>query len=105
MNLIYLFCEDEAVKIPFLGFNNEIFKHLIQFGGVWDALHRVFIFKRQLFLKQLKAFFDIKRKKSPGKITRTEEINPEDVTEFLALMEKERNYSASSLNLAITTLF
>jgi len=32
------------------------------------------------------------------------EITPEDVTHFLAIMEKERDYSAASLNLAINAI-
>ena len=33
-----------------------------------------------------------------------EEIRPDDVTEFLALMEKEKKYSSSALNLAISAI-
>jgi len=33
-----------------------------------------------------------------------EEIRPDDVTEFLAIMEKNRDYSASSINLAISSI-
>ncbi|MCL2244275.1 MAG: tyrosine-type recombinase/integrase [Treponema sp.] len=33
-----------------------------------------------------------------------EEIHPDDVTEFLAIIEKDKNYSSSSMNLAISAI-
>jgi len=33
-----------------------------------------------------------------------EEIDPEDITDFLAIMEKDKDYSASSMNLAISAI-
>ncbi|MCL2766027.1 MAG: tyrosine-type recombinase/integrase [Treponema sp.] len=51
---------------------------------------RAYIYYNRLFCRTLQ--------KSP------EEINTDDLTKFLALMEKNRNYSASAINLAISAI-
>ncbi|MCL2186844.1 MAG: tyrosine-type recombinase/integrase [Treponema sp.] len=188
MNIIYLFCENNTVIIPFLGYNKEINKQITLLGGVWNDLYFGFILKQKVNLIQLKSLFDIvfivsdktqlnavsamqikiyglnklsfyeencsgfsketdgslktgKENSLPEKLPehllyklefelrsrklslktqkayiyynkllcRTlqkfpEEIRPDDVTEFLAIMEKERKYSASSINLAISAI-
>jgi len=51
---------------------------------------RIYLFFNRLLCKIIQ--------KSP------EKINPDDIRQFLALMEKERGYSASSMNLAISSI-
>ena len=189
MNVIYLFCEGNAVKIPFLGYNSGIIRQLRQFGGVWDAFYCGFIFQQEIEPKDFKKIFDVvcvvfnknpenkncsrlhiyglwdqeKEEKMSTLLPRIktrdqfsiscrtqilcgkfsellvrkletemrsrklsvktqkayiyyntllcntlqkspEEIFPDDVTGFLAVMEKERGYSAASINLAISAV-
>ena len=202
MSIVYLFKECSSIKIPFLGYNNEIIKQLTHSGGVWDADYNGLIFKKKIDVNYLKSIFSIictvtnndlsdysgkriqyygtfkdfcktnitfmdsnkgsinykKRKllsetkadtniemslncslqvKIPEYMLRKlefeiqsrkfsiktqkayiyyikllcktlqkspEEIHSDDVTEFLAVMEKKRKYSASSLNLAISAI-
>jgi len=192
MNIVYLFCEDNSVKIPFLNYNKKIYYQFMQFGGVWDGDFYGFIFKQKINLNQLKSFFNIiclitnntkdscipkihyygfldepcKKNENSASLhnqssisydisydisyennnhleklpehllnklnvelrsrkyslktqkayvyyvrllCRTlqkspEEINHDDVTEFLAIIEKDRKYSTSSINLAISAV-
>jgi len=183
MNVIYLFCEFNAVRVPFFKFDQHLFSRLIAQGGVWDKDQRQFVFRRdrsaewfcRLFLgipcvwveenvSEPMRIFGLKdcpwedslkedpnpanvrftlfdspplpdtfpeywrnkledelrsRKYSPRTrniyiyfnrlLCRTfqktpEEINSEDVTRFLALIEKNKNYSSSTMNLALSAI-
>jgi len=59
MNVAYLFCEANTVRIPFLDYDKNIYNQLIKIGGIWDAVYGGFIFKQKIYLKQIKTFFDI----------------------------------------------
>ena len=180
MNIIYLFCESNLVRIPFYYYNerlSNLFK--IQGGGFLDKTNREFIFNRdidaeklsqllpnipivkvtenseeqpkvfnfigyalddkidnepinspfifpkspslhekfsKLWLEQLetelrsrkyslntqKAYIYYNRLICHTLQKTPEEIRPNDITEFLALMERDKDYSSSAMNLAIS---
>jgi len=192
MNVIYLFCESNEIRIPFWSFDKVIIRQLTELGGIWKDDYYGFIFKQKINLYQLKSIFKIvylitynlkninssgfnkyilmeqlcKRNENEKNLTlRTDssepyqsvctykkhtilekmpeqylnklifelrsgkyslktqkayiyyirllcstmkknpsEIYPDDVTEFLAIMEKEHKFSASSINLAISAI-
>ena len=59
---------------------------------------------RKYSLKTQKAYVYFNRLLCRTLQKKPEEITPEDVTQFLAIMEKEHDYSAASLNLAINAI-
>jgi len=63
MSVVYLFCEANAVRIPFLGYGNGIFQQLLQIGGVWDAAQFGFVFQSSIQPSiqpgQLRSYFDV----------------------------------------------
>jgi site-specific recombinase XerD len=184
MDVVYLFCESDTVRIPFVDYDARLFRMLAARGGIWDKAQRQFVFmrnsdtnaerfipffrsvscvwvevdspvplrifgfwerpwedeldecsveqnefyldnpgslpekfpehlkakleaelrSRKYSLRTLRAYIYYNRllcrilQKSP------EEIHTDDITNFLAAIEKEREYSASSLNLAISAI-
>ena len=179
MEVVYFYCESEAVRVPFFGLDKQLYYMLRTHGGVWDNERYEFIFRPKTRVEQLSRDFlagitcvwveenlnnvrltgflgrpmegppgiqnintGIKngfslpekfpeqwrvkletelrsRKYSPRTIRcytyynqllcRTlrkgpEEIRPEDIGPFLAGVEKDRDYSASSMNLAISAI-
>ena len=59
---------------------------------------------RKYSLKTQKAYVFFNRLLCRRLQKKPEKITPEDVTKFLAIMEKERDYSAASLNLTINAI-
>jgi len=189
MDIVYLFCESDTVRIPFYKYDERLFRSLLAKGGAWDKASRQFIFRdiksagqfsqvftdipwvwidekasvpirifgfgegtgkqrvneslnqpestslskatddkpnllslpekfpehwrikleeelrsRKYSLRTQRAYMYYNRllcqilQKSP------EEIHPDDITRFLATIEKDKEYSASSINLAISAL-
>ena len=189
MEVVYLFCESDIVRIPFFDYDKPLFRLLAGKGGVWDKTRHQFVFRQDIISKQLDQIYsDIpcvwveqgslepirifgflerswkqatngalakhessnlftsinlendqlsmpdkfsehwqikletelrSRKYSPRTLRsyiyfnrllcRTlqknpEEIRPEDITIFCAIIEKNNEYSASSINLAISAI-
>ena len=189
MEVVYLFCDSDLVRVPFFDYDKRLFRLLVSAGGgVWDNAGQEFAFKRTASERlgsilsgipcvrveedsplppQISGFLErpwehpapessvpVKtgnpsescfsvfrlpsllekfpehwrqkleaelrsRKYSPktlrayiyfnSLICRTlqktpEEINGGDITKFLAIVEKDRDYSASSVNLAVSAL-
>jgi len=184
MEVVYLFCESDVVRLPFLGNYRCLLRLFNLRGGLWDKAHHQFIFRREASAELLSQMLpetpcvwveadspvplkvynfwerpwedaanDCQIKQddtthiNPSQITlpekfpehwqrklelelrsrkyslRTqrsylyfnrllcrilqkapEEIYPEDLTKFLAIMEKDKEYSASSMNLAISSI-
>jgi integrase/recombinase XerD len=187
MEVVYLFYESGVIRIPFFDYDPQLFRLLVSTGGgVWDAVRKEFVFKRnedairfnriasyipyvhvlenavnpiRIFGLRERQWQEIPdtssakksaedtvfvlpatpplpdkfpkhrqdqleaelraRKYSPKTmrayiyynrfLCRTlqkppEEIRPDDITQFLAGIEKDREYSASSLNLAISAI-
>ena len=59
MNVIYLICDENAVRIPFTGFNDQVFRQLKLLGGTWDAAYFGFVFNHQIDVKKFKQYFSI----------------------------------------------
>jgi site-specific recombinase XerD len=187
MEIVYLFYESDAIRIPFFDYDQRLFRMLVSVGGgVWDNTRKEFVFKRNKDMMRFNRIasyipyvqvcenavnpiriFGLRehrwqeisdtrpvkksientvftmsvapplpdkfpkfrqdqleaelraRKYSPKTIRsyiyynkflcRTlqktpEKISPDDITQFLAIIEKDREYSASSLNLAISAI-
>lgn len=194
MNIVYLFRESCALRVPFYSYNPDLFRLLTDRGGYWDKAKQEFIFRHDINVKNFNETFrnipfavieennsinyylinclwekaindtheqiiyserndtksfslpdfsynisghpslpekfseywrikletELKARKYSLQtqkayiyynrlICRTlqktpEDIQSDDVTEFLALMEKSKDYSASSINLAISSI-
>ena len=195
MNVVYLFCGSDAVRIPFFGYNPpDFFRLFINNGGFWDKQNNQFIFKKDFNFELLRkninlpivqffyessdkyrifnffldpvnnktdsvnsslrvcapvremiqadqAFVFPAKQSLPEKLSEhwlkkldeelrsrkysrstykayiyynrlicstlqktAEEIRPDDVTGFIALMEKDKNYTASAMNLALSAI-
>jgi len=107
MNSIFLPCESDGADV-FNGQSLEIF-HIEK--SLPEKLSNYWIDKLENELSSRK--YSIKTKKSYVFFVcllcrilqkKPEEIRSEDVTRFLAMMEKKRDYSAASLNLAINSI-
>lgn len=181
MEVVYLFCESAKVRVPYFGYNKQLFHLLVSNGGTWDDAGRAFVFgmnndaeqfceifqdfpcvwvgenepdrvrvfgffsrpweeeasnereasftlfERPLdmpekFLEnwQMKLEAELRSRKYSLRTMRSyiyynrlfcatlnktpEEIQPNDIKQFLATIEKDRKYSASSMNLAISAI-
>ena len=183
VEVVYLFCEFNIVRIPFYGYDRNLFHQLVTLGGVWDKEQHHFVFtgKRSVeWFRQIlpdipcawveenaavpirlfglweqpwaePASMQLNLQRSneaisglaplPGKfpeywqvkldtqlrsrkyshrtlraylyynhlLCRTiqkipEEMKAEDITRFLAILETDKEYSASSMNLAISAI-
>ena len=45
MDIVYLFCESDTVRIPFYKYDERLFRSLLAKGGAWDKASRQFIFR------------------------------------------------------------
>ena len=141
MEVVYVFVESAAIRVPFFNYDQHQFGQLLAQGGAWDRVRQEFVFRRNtspeyfswilpgvpcvwvdneahlLLPKKFPEHWQVKletelrsRKYSPrtqglylyfnrllcNMLQKTpEEICPEDVTQFLATIEKNKNYSAS----------
>jgi len=59
MEVIYLFDDENAVKIPYFGKNNEIFMRLKQLNGIWDADYGGFVFEKNIIIEKFRKLFKI----------------------------------------------
>jgi len=59
MNVAYLFRENNAVRIPYYGFNDRLFKEFTMLGGVWDAVNHGFVFRGKIEPKQIAKLIDV----------------------------------------------
>ena len=59
MEVIYLFCGENTVKIPYFRKNNEVFGKLKQLNGVWDADYGGFVFNQEINIEKFKNLFNI----------------------------------------------
>jgi len=134
MNIAYLFCESDGIRIPCVNFDEKVLNRLSELDSFWEKSWDFEIIKnepllfssslllseyfsnslqeklenemraRKFSLKTQAAYIYFNRlflrtmQKSPNEVTQ------EDITNFLALMERERNYSAATLNLAISSI-
>ena len=56
MEVVYLFCESNVVRVPFYAYNLPLFHLFIAGGGRWDRENRQFIFRQNPnadFLKRI----------------------------------------------------
>jgi len=180
MEVAYIFCEPERLRIPLSGYNKRLFLFFISCGGIWDKAREEFILSGKTNAEQLYGdspgvpfvfvntqspavkvfgFFERPWEKAnivsqpkvkypapaipslPDKFSRhweiklenelrsvkysrhtidayiyynrlmcntlqktPEEIQTDDIKQFLAEVEKDRDYSAASLNLAISSM-
>jgi len=185
MEVVYLFYESGCVRIPYFGYNNQLFKLIVSQGGKWESAQHSFIIMIKTAAEQISQIFhdypcvlldehaqlrifsfferpwweetegprpftetpcklisgsavlgslsdnfskswqakleaELRSRKYSLKTLRAyiyynrffcsmlqktpEEIEPEDITKFLAIVEKDREYSASSMNLAISAI-
>jgi len=190
MNVLYIFREASAVRVPFTGFNKRLSGSFLNLGGVWNSQNNEYYFHKDINNEHFKGIFDIicsydctndqlkidglpecpwfqngfiktqKTQTSTSKVTNIdnpfvfphyekppekfsaywhekltnemrarkysvktqnvyiyynrlicrelqktpEEITQDDITAFLAKMDKNKNYSASAINLAISSV-
>ena len=57
MEVVYFFCNSEAVRVPFLGYNERLFQLFVGQGGKWDKVRRQFTFGRNLNAEDLNRNF------------------------------------------------
>ncbi|MCL2706331.1 MAG: integrase, partial [Spirochaetaceae bacterium] len=53
MEVVYLFCESDIVRIPFFDYDKPLFRLLAGKGGVWDKTRHQFVFRQDIISKQL----------------------------------------------------
>ena len=52
MEVVYAFCEPDAVRIPFYDYDRNLFQRLVTQGGAWDKELRQFVFTRKISAEQ-----------------------------------------------------
>ena len=52
MEILYFLKESDAIRIPFYGYDRDLFNLLVAKGGVWDNLLHEFIFRWEAYSKQ-----------------------------------------------------
>ena len=48
MQVLYLFCESNLIRIPFFDYDERLFRLLVGYGGIWDKTKCQFIFRQDL---------------------------------------------------------
>ena len=52
MEVVYLFCESDVIRIPFYDYDRRLFNLLVSKGGAWDKSRYQFIFGRNMNVQQ-----------------------------------------------------
>ena len=53
MEIIYIFCESERIRIPLIGYDKNLYRFFITRGGRWDKIHNEFILDGKINIEQL----------------------------------------------------
>jgi len=53
MDIIYIFCETEQIRIPLFGYDKRLYHFFISRGGRWDNTHNEFILEKNLNVEKM----------------------------------------------------
>jgi site-specific recombinase XerD len=108
MEVIYLFHENQSIRIPFYDYDEDLFNRLIRTKlGVWDKeIHQIEIElrSRKYSPKTRNAYIYYNQSFCRWLNKPPHMVNQEDIKRYLAYLEKEKKLSASSMNLALSAL-
>jgi site-specific recombinase XerD len=53
MEIIYIFCESEQIRVPLFGYDKRLYHFFISRGGRWDNTHNEFILEKSLNVEKM----------------------------------------------------
>ena len=53
MEVIYIFCETEQIRVPLFGYDKHLYQFFISRGGRWDNTHNDFILEKNLNIEKM----------------------------------------------------